>query len=144
VTAAFHDVTMVAVGQSDPPSSAQAFAGEVSHFALWNRPLPKKEIIVISSCEAEFRAKLADAVEAFRWSEDVWLPMLDTSRDNKTEPDPSAEPIGLYLDWKEVCELSVKAAEAEEEEKAKQREVMMLTFVYVRRPTNLSFVGSGK
>jgi len=69
VTAAFHDLTMVVLGQSDPPSSAEAFAGEISHVALWNRPLPRKEIVIISSCGKEYYNKMGEAVEPLKWNE---------------------------------------------------------------------------
>jgi len=48
--------------------------------------------------------------------------MLDLSRDNRTAPDPSAQPIGLYIDWKEVCDLSLKEAEAKEEAEKQEAE----------------------
>ncbi len=50
VTAQLTELTLVVLGQTDPPTSAEAFAGEVAHFRLWDRPLPRKELKVLASC----------------------------------------------------------------------------------------------
>ncbi len=46
MTAQLDDLTLVVLGQSDPPSIATSFSGEISHFAIWNRPLTDQEVEV--------------------------------------------------------------------------------------------------
>lgn len=82
-------MTFLTLGQSDPPSPSLAFAGDLAHFGLWSKALPKKDLEQIAKCSGP----VAESEQTFSWEEGVWESVI---------ADSEAEPIPILLERREV------------------------------------------
>lgn len=63
VSAPIDDLTLILLGQTDPPAASTAFAGELSQFAIWDRSLPLKEIRQLANCGHQAGALTSQVIE---------------------------------------------------------------------------------
>ncbi|TRY72284.1 hypothetical protein TCAL_08599 [Tigriopus californicus] len=107
ITARLDDITLVTLGQTDPPSAVTGFSGDIAHFVIVDRGLNLKDIKALSDCETNYLDLLSQGAPSLLWREGTWESIFEP--DNETSVDVHARPLGQYLDWREICRPSSTA-----------------------------------
>ena len=72
MTAQLEDITLMSLGQSDPPSVAASFSGEISHFGLYNQALAGEQVEQLALCKDEYYELVRKGVAGVAWEEGIW------------------------------------------------------------------------